>query len=245
MNRKILKLISVLVVLIILITAGIIGGRYFLEKYTVKTVYVEGNFHYSEDEIKGMVMEGRFGNNSFFLSKKYKNKSIHDVPFVERMDVSVIAPDTIKITVFEKSLAGYIEYLGRYVYFDKDGIVTEVSSVKTAGIPEVIGIDFDYVVLYEQLPTENKTLFKTVLNMTQLMTKYGVDASRMHIKDNGDIVLYKDKVIISLGSDENLDIKIMNLPAILVNLENKSGTLHMEKYDENTKKVTFELDEKE
>ena len=42
------------------------------------------------------------------------------VPFVEKMDVSVVDPHTIKIEVYEKALAGYVEYLGHYMYFDKD-----------------------------------------------------------------------------------------------------------------------------
>ena len=30
-----------------------------------------------------------------------------------------------------------IEYLGRYMYFDKDGIIVETSDKKTAGIPQI------------------------------------------------------------------------------------------------------------
>lgn len=243
MKRKLLKRISILLAVLVII--GAIGGLfyYLYTKYEISTVYVEGNTHYTDDEIRDIVQTGRLGNNSLYLSYKYRNKAVKDIPFVERMDVSVLSPDTIKITVYEKALAGYIDYLGKYVYFDKDGIVTEVSTVKTEGIPEVIGVEFDYVVLHEQLPTENKELFRSVLNMTQLMTKYGVDAQKMYFKDNGDIVLYKDSIIIKLGGEENLDIKVMNLPALLDNLEGLSGTLRMEHYDEGTKKITFEKDE--
>lgn len=240
MKRPLLKLISVFIVLIIIAVALGYGYWYLTTTYEVKNVYVEGNVHYSSDEIRNMVLTGKWGSNSLWLDHEYKNKAIEDVPFVETMDVEVLSPDTIKIIVFEKALAGYVEYLGKYVYFDKDGIVVEVSSMKTQGIPQVIGVDFDYVILHEALPVDNPDLFKAVLNITKLMTKYKVEAEKLYFKSNGETVLYHNKVIIRLGNDENLDLKIMNLPSLLENLEGMSGTLRMDKYDENTKKITFE-----
>ena len=243
MSRKtirLLKLISAIVILAVLAGLAFLGYTYINDKYTVQTVYIDGNIHYSEDEIKEMVMTGRFGNNSLYLSHKYKNKPVKDVPFVESMEVEVLSPDTIKINVYEKVLAGYTEYLGNYVYFDKDGIVCEVSDRKTHGIPEVIGVKFDYIVLYEKLPAEDPGLFKSVLNMTQLMTKYGVDGQKLYFDGYGNITMYYNDVTVKLGSDEDLDVKIMNLPSILKNLEGMKGTLRMENYDENTSKVTFE-----
>ena len=127
-----------------LILAG--GYLYIINNYKVTTVYVDGSIHYTNEEIMEMVMGGRFGNNSLFLSLKYRDKGIEGVPFVETMDVDIEAKDTIRITVYEKALAGYVRYLGRYVYFDKDGIVVETSMEETAGIPQVTGLSFDHVI---------------------------------------------------------------------------------------------------
>ncbi|MCQ2520610.1 MAG: FtsQ-type POTRA domain-containing protein [Lachnospiraceae bacterium] len=242
MNRKVLRLIKFIIFIIIL--AGVLGGGYYYlsTHYDIKNVFVEGNVHYTEKEIKEIVQEGPFGNNSLYLSYKYKNRAIKDLPFIEMMDVDVLSPDTVKITVYEKVLAGYIEYLGKYIYFDKDGIVSEVSTVRTEGIPEVIGVEFDYVVLHEQLPAENTDLFKSVLDMTQLMSKYGVDAQKIYFKDGGSIVLYQGDIIVKLGTQENIDIKVMNLPGILEKLKGEKGVLRMENYSEGTKKTTFERD---
>ena len=121
----------------LLLLGVLLGYQYILTNYTVTTSYVEGNVHYTDEEILDMVMTGRYGNNSLFLSMKYKNKSISGVPFVEKMDVSVMDPHTIKIEVYEKALAGYVEYLENYMYFDKDGIVVESSNEQTKGIPLV------------------------------------------------------------------------------------------------------------
>ena len=119
-------------VMLFLLTVLISGYVYIVRNYTVTTVYVEGNVHYTNEEIMEMVMGGRYGNNSLLLSLKYQDKGITDIPFIQTMDVAIEAKDTIRITVYEKALAGYVSYLGRYVYFDKDGIVVETSTEKTA-----------------------------------------------------------------------------------------------------------------
>lgn len=66
------------------------------------------------------------------------------------MDVNVVSHDSIRITVYEKSLAGYVTYLGRYLYFDRNGMVVESSSEKIDDVPEVTGLSFDHIVLHEE-----------------------------------------------------------------------------------------------
>ncbi len=118
-HGKLIALIVVLALLLLLAAAAF----YILKNYKIENVAVDGNIHYTDEEIMDIVMEGAFGDNSLYLSLKYKNKGVKDIPFVQRMDVEILSPDTIRITVYEKSLAGYVEYLGRYMYFDKDGII--------------------------------------------------------------------------------------------------------------------------
>lgn len=226
----------------LVVIGSILGGAYayVINHYEIKNVLVDGAVHYTSDEIKDIVMEGPFGNNSLYLSYKYKNREITDIPFVQTINIEIVSADTIRISVYEKALAGYIEYLGRYIYFDKDGIAVESSNIITAGVPEVVGVDFDYVIIYEKLPAEDENLFKKVLNVTQLLTKYQVKAEKMYFKPNGEIVLYYKDITINLGKDDNMDIKIMNLPSILSNLEGRKGILRMEDYSESSKTISFE-----
>ncbi len=228
--------------LLLLAAALIFAFSYISENYTVTTVYVEGNIHYSEEEIIGMVTKGRYGSNSLFLSLKYKDKSVEGVPFVEKMDVSVLDPHTIKIEVYEKALAGYVEYLEKCMYFDKDGIVTEISDERTEGVPQVTGLSFDHVLLHEPLPVEDAGIFRSILNITQLVNKYNLSVDRIYFGKEGNLILYFDNVKAALGTGDNLDEKIMRLQYMLPNLEGKSGTLRMENYTEETKNTSFEPD---
>lgn len=232
--------IMIPLVLLLVVLGG--GYYYIIRNYTVHTVYVEGNLHYTNEEIMAMVMEGYYGNNSLFLALKYKDRSVENVPFVEKMDVSVVDPHTIKIEVYEKALAGYVEYLDRFMYFDRDGIVVESSTERTSSIPLVAGLSFDHVVLYQPLPVEDMGIFQDILNITQLVNKYQLSVNRIYFGSDETLTLYFEGVKASLGKRENLEEKIMELQYMIPSLEGKSGTLRMENYTEETKTITFEPD---
>jgi len=240
------KKIAGKILLFLLIVAGILGGIYYVMiTYTIKDekVYVEGNVHYTAEEIKSIVMEGPLGNNSLYLSMKYKNKGVENIPFVDVMDVNVLAPDSIKITVYEKALAGYVKYMDTYMYFDKDGCVVESSSVKTVGIPQITGLQFDSLVLGEPLPVENKEVFDTILTLTKLLNKYELTEDKIYFNPSEEITIYFGDVRVELGRDmATLEDKIKRLPKYLQDLEGKSGVLRMEKYQEGNVRFTFKPD---
>lgn len=213
---------------------------FLLIHYEVKNVIVEGNKHYSSKEIQDMIMTGYLGDNSLYLSLKYKNKEIEDIPFIETMDVIVKSNDTIKIMVYEKSLAGYVEYLGRYMYFDNDGVVIEAAKVPTKGIPQVTGLTFDHVVLYEKLPVENNSIFQDILTITKLLNKYDVICDAIQFDTNYQVTLGYGTVKVNIGKLENLDEKLMQLPFILPSLEGECGTLDLQNYTSDKKSITFE-----
>lgn len=226
------------------VTAVLLGVIYYIiHTYTIQTVYVEGNVHYSEEEIRNMVMDGPLGNNSLYLSFKYKNKDVKNIPFIDVMKVSILSPDTVKITVYEKALAGYVKYLDTYMYFDKDGCVVESSGIKTLGVPQITGLTFDHVVLEEPLPVENTEVFNTILNLTKLLNKYELAADKIYFHSMGEVTVYFGDIKVALGEDQaTLEDKIVLLPNFLAELSGKSGTLQMENYDEGNGKFTFKPD---
>lgn len=215
-----------------------------MKRYTVQSVYVEGNEHYSQEEIKEFVMQGPLGNNSLYLSLKYRNKGIENIPFVDVMDVDILSPDTIKIIVYEKALAGYIQYMDSYMYFDKDGYVVECSDVKTEGVPQITGLTFDYMVLEEKLPVEDETVFDNIMNLTKLLDKYKLEADIIFFHSSGEITIYFGDIKAALGDDSSqLENKMMLLPQFLSKLEGKKGTLRMENLTQDRTDVSFQQEE--
>ena len=239
-KRKITWLLAAVVLLCILAMIMIA----VLQRHTVKNVYVEGNLHYSREEIKEFVMQGPLGNNSLYLSFKYRNKGIENVPFVDVMDVDILAPDTIKIIVYEKALAGYVRYMDSCMYFDKDGYVVECSDVKTEGVPQITGLSFDYMVLGGKLPVEDEAVFDNVMNLTKLLDKYELEADTIFFHSSGEITIYFGEIKAALGDDSSqLENKMMLLPQFLSKLEGKKGTLRMENLTQDRTDVSFQLEE--
>jgi cell division protein FtsQ len=148
--------------------------------------------------------------------------------------------DTIRITVYEKALAGYVQYLGRYMYFDNEGVVVETSKVTTKGIPQVTGLSFDHVVLHEKLPVENEQIFQNILTITKLLNKYDVLCDRIQFDKNYNVTLGYGGVKVNIGALDNLDEKLMQLPQILPSLAGERGTLDLQNYTADRKSVSFE-----
>ncbi len=226
--------------LIVLFIGLLVTSVYVYRNYTVVNAYVDGNTHYTDQQILDMVMTDKLSKNSIYLSFKYRDKDITGIPFVEKMDVEIMAPDTIKINVYEKAIAGYVKYLDRFIYFDRDGIVVETSEEESDDVPLVLGLDFDYVILHEKLPVENESVFSDVLDITQLLTKYNLGADRIFFDSEFKMYLYFGDVEVSLGDKDNIDEKIIQLQYILPELEGKSGILEMSDYSSNTQNITFE-----
>ena len=229
----------ILIFVMILIAAALWAGNYVLSKYHVENVYVDGNLHYSDDEIKEMIMGGVLGDNSLYLSYKYKNWEAKNIPFIDAVTVENLSPETIKITVYEKALAGYIKYLDAFMYFDKDGYLIENSSVRTAGIPQITGLSFSYAVLGQPLPVEDERVFGDILTITKLLKKYEISADKIQF-ENGNVTLHFGDVKIALGNERSrLEDKIMNLPKFLDDLKGRKGVLHMETYNDTRGNYVF------
>lgn len=226
--------------LIVLLGAALYGLYYITANYSITHIYVDGNTHYTNEEIIDMVQTSRFSGNSIFLSLQYRNRAITDIPFVERIDVEIVSKDTVRIHVYEKALAGYIRYLGRYMYFDRDGIVVESATHEYRDVPLVMGLSFDHVVLYEKLPVEKEEVFGQILDITQLLNKYALKADRIYFDADYHIYLYFGDAEISLGDGSGIDEKIIQLQYILPELEGRKGVLRLDDFTPSTTNITFE-----
>ncbi len=236
------NIIRILVILFI-IAALLAGAWYFLDTYRVSVVHVTGNSHYTDDEIRDMVLsDSLIGKNALYLRLKYDNKPVKDIPFIERMDVRFDSLDTITIEVYEKTVAGYVEFLGKYMYFDREGIVVESSDEKEPGIPQVMGLEFNYCVVGKPLPVGDDEVFSRILSLTQLFIKYELPADGIYFSGDGTVTLYMGDVRVMLGDMSFIDEKMMRLKNISEDLIDKTGTLHLENYSENGNDsfVTFE-----
>lgn len=241
-NKATKRHFKVLVIFVILMSIFVAIAVYVKIKYEITSVAVIGNDHYSKQEIEEIVFDKPYTYNSIFLYLKYHNKSVKNVPFVEKMDVDIVNPNLVRINVYEKKVAGYVEYLGRYMYFDKDGIVVESSSEKMEDVPFVTGLKYDHVVLHEPLPVKDKKIFLLILNITQLLNKYEIQTDRIAFDSEENITLHFGDARVSLGDDSYIDEKINEMHLLLPKLAGYAGILHMENYSGEESNFSFDKD---
>lgn len=127
--------------------------------FSIRQVEVAGAQHYDPEQIKKMVFNTSLDSNSLYLYLKYNYLPQPKHPFIERIDIRLQKPGYVKLNVYEKMVAGCVEMMGEYFYFDKDGIVVESSPVKLDKVPLIKGLKFNEIILYEKLSIKKERLY--------------------------------------------------------------------------------------
>lgn len=213
-----------------------------LSCFKINDIEVTGNVHYSEEQIKDYVLSEGYIDNTVLLMLKNKVKPIEDIPFIAKIDIEYEGPHKILVTVYEKAMAGCIEYMDQYVYFDQDGYVLEISLTKLDDTPCITGIFFDSMELHEKLPIEDKARFKTILTLTQLIQKYDVKVDSIRFTSEGEVVLKYEDIRIELGDGSKIEEQLIDLNRMLEPLKGKKGTLDLKDFDTATGTASFRVD---
>lgn len=193
----------------------------FLFTFSVKKVEVEGSKHYSEQQIKNMLFHSRIDYNSVLFYFKYSYLKKPEIPFVEKIDVELSNSHTVVLSVYEKKIAGCVEFMGEYLYFDKDGIIVESSPTRLKNIPIIEGLEFKEITLHQKLKVQNNALYDIIMNITNLIRKYDVDVNKICFDQNYEVTLVCGKVNVLMGSKDHYDAVLSDLKNIL---QNAKGT---------------------
>lgn len=223
--------VLVLIAVLLLSVAGV---------FRIKEVTVTGNEYYSKEQIADFVLEDGYKRNTLYLYLRYKYLDQPEIPFVDTFEVKIDSFHSVSIRVYEKSIVGYVRYLGKNVYFDKDGIVVESSDAQMEGVPMISGLSFDELTMHKALNVKDDAVFDTILNITQLLTKYELNPDEIRFGSTGELYLQMDQVKVALGTGEHLDEKVARLKQLESDLLDKAGTLHMENYTDESTHISLE-----
>ena len=147
-KKKKNKGVIVAVILLLLALLTVI----LLTQFKITKIKMSGNEHYTQKELEEILKKKDYVDNTVLYVLKCKLVPPKGIPFVESMDIEYKNRNTIEITIYEKAMAGCIENMGEYMYFDKDGIVLESSPKRFDDVPLVKGLSFESAVLNEKLP---------------------------------------------------------------------------------------------
>ena len=221
----------------VLLLAGVI---FFFTYYQVDEVQVMGSSHYSEKQIKKMVLRGPMASNSILAPIIYTKKNTKDVPFVEGYTVTRLNRHTICVSVKEKDIVGCIPYLDSYIYFDRNGTFIESSTERNEKIPFFDGIKVKHVIYNEELPIKDKMVMNTAVALSTIFQKNDKIPDHIEFSDDGQISLLYGDITVKLGKDEYLEDKMTRVLAILPLISDKKGILHAENVNDNSKMITLE-----
>lgn len=233
------RTIYAIILMVMLVCFLMIG---FLLLFQIRKMEIKGNQYLTQQEIYNWVQEDEFSANSVYLLWKYNLADSELLPAMEDMKVSLKSPWSVKLTVEEKPVAGYIVLNDECVYFDKDGVVLARTQEWWEDVPCIEGLAVEQVTLYEELPVsdENKKAFEHLLDMSQTLKKYELKPDRI-VCQGSDIHLYFGNKCVILGDDNMVD-RIAQITPILEKLGEQSGTLHLETYESSDSVVSFEKD---
>lgn len=119
-----------------MLTAGVLAAvvllalTAFFFLFRVDKVYVVGSTRYTDDEVKKYVMTTPMTSNTVLAMIFQKHKNAENIPFVDSFDLEQVNAHTLRIHVNEKKIVGYITQGTDKLYFNKDGLVVEVTAME-------------------------------------------------------------------------------------------------------------------
>ena len=219
-SRKWLVVLAVIIVL----AAGICSVN-------IRQVTVTGNSRYTEKEIVDMIFQKNMDWNSTYCYLQDHVKDHQQIPFVEDYKLVFQNPFHVQVIIHEKTVVGYVSYMSSFMYFDKDGIVVESTNQKLDGIPCITGLKFGHIVLHQPLPVEEKSVFESILNVTQVLETYNLKVDKIQYNSKGEATLYMKDLEVALGDSKDISGKISELSDMMPELEGKKGILYLDTYD--------------
>lgn len=237
-RRKTIAAIIIEIVLGVIII--VVGGT--LVAYTMcglEEVEVEGSSVYQPDELKELLLDGKYADNCVYdVVTSWFNKK-EDVPFIEDYKVKMTGLNSIKIIVNERATFGYVEGIdNKAYYFDEDGVVSDISELK-----------LDKVTLWlDQAPSatevgdkvvDNDELLGVFLEVAKALKANNIFVNSIMIDEKHSITVMKDNIKITFGTFKDIDEKVKRLNYVLPKLEGKSGTLHLENFAKDNTDIVF------
>lgn len=231
MRRVIIEAVAAAVLIFLLV---------FFVGFKVTEIQVVGNKFYSDEEIKKMVLDAPIAGNSVLAMLTKTEEKTKDAKMIERVTLKRRNRNTIVVQVKEKQIIGYFEFEGKYINFDRQGIIQIFTEKPMKGVPLIEGFKVKEAKQGEKLKGINTKKLNTILSVGKMLEKTPQKPDKLFFNHMSQLVLYYAKVEVRLGSDENMDEKMNRLEGILPQLEGMEGILHLENITEDTQTVVFD-----
>jgi len=227
-NRGIIKILTRLSAVCCIIATILL---IFVNVYRLEEITVEGLTYYTKDEFVSKIANESSRKNTLLFRLQHWRDGNLVIPYIETYDVIMKDKNTIHIQVYEKILVGCVKIMGQYLYFDKDGLVTESSVEQISGVPLVKGLEFDRIVLHETLKIQKDELFDVILNITKAIREYKIPAATITFNSRGEVELEVGTITVELGKRNAYDIPLQKLADIYPTVSDRNLTIDLSGYN--------------
>ena len=199
----------------------------------IRNIDITGNNNVSDTEIVTSLFDSDADRISlvFFLKNKFGPKK--DILLVDSYDIKWLTPFSIVVTVKENPPIAFIKRDIKNVYFDKDGVINELTEERKPGIMEVIGVSFKNYEKGSRLEISNAKTLKAILNITSFIKEQNLKAELLEIRQEEEFYIYMGNIIINMGNTDNMETKLLRLNDIYPNISHLKGTLDLSNAKEN------------
>lgn len=215
------------IILILIATFIIITGIFFSPIFSVKKIEVLGSTRFD----KGYIVkksELDLNKNIYLLSKKNMKEKLLENPYIKNVEISVEFPSTLKVAINERVEVAALQYQGKYVLIDEEGVALRVEEdIKKADKPLFSGVKLTRVQLGQPTGIKEKEIFKSISRFINAAENARIisNISEINIKDKNNIfILTTQGIQVLIGKGENLEYKFLELNQILLNLYSKNIT---------------------
>ena len=210
---------------------------FFFIKFRLDTITVIGSNYYTEQELVNRITDSPLDSNTllFYLTHRFGEQK--KIPYIEQIDYVMTDTHTIEAQVYEKILVGCVKVMGQYMYFDKDGYVTESAQEQLPGVPLIKGLEFDRIVLYEKLKIQKDELYDIILNITKLVREYEIPARNVIFNGKGEVELETENCNVSLGKRAAYDLQIQKIADILPSITDRKLYIDLSGYEGGTEDI--------
>ncbi|MCX4303273.1 MAG: FtsQ-type POTRA domain-containing protein [Clostridia bacterium] len=236
-SKKGLKIF--IIIFLIIITMFIIMNINICQ---IKNVELIGNESLTKEQIEGIVNFEQY-NNLFALNTLKVKDDLEKNAYIEDVKVSRIFPNTVKLTIKERTPRFMLQVADSYVYINSQGYMLEVS-VEKLNVPIILGFktDLSNVEAGNRLEVDDLKELQTIIKIVQtaksneiadMITKIDVSNNR-----NYTLILEGEQKTVYLGDCSDLNTKMLYLNGILNQTKNLAGEIFLN-MDLNTDDAYF------
>ncbi len=221
-------------------------ASFFIFGFALDSVEVTGSRLYSAEEIRTMIGFPEKLDHTLLCYLRYARYNAQGLPFIEDISVRMTGLHSLEIVVDEKPVVGCVKSGNSFIYFDRKGVVQEISDQDVGDLPKAEGVTVDALETGVPIKAASDELTEGIVETADHLATYGMDIDRICVTEDGDITLDAgDGIWIDLGKPIFISEKITELSNILPELrklheeEGITGTLHLENYDMTQTTIYF------